>query len=167
VLPLSLHTRSLSPFGIKNQKLRVSRWNGSSQVRCWGTWSEQKLRGVLLWLWALSQTLYSCLCRWSGLGLLSRLVGGCDSKAGAVAVAWPSGSISKAMEVVATRAAISITWAWRVSVIGGSVKATNEGTVSVVPGPVTRGATVSEADTSEVVVKAVVWVGVGWPVNSL
>jgi hypothetical protein len=44
--------------------------------------------------------------------------------------------------------------------MGGSVKETDEGTVSVVPIPVTRGATVSEADIS-VVVRAVVWEGVG------
>jgi hypothetical protein len=44
--------------------------------------------------------------------------------------------------------------------MGGSVEATDEGTVSVVPVPVTRGATVSDADISEEV-RIVVWEGVG------
>jgi hypothetical protein len=43
--------------------------------------------------------------------------------------------------------------------MGGSVEATNEGTVSVVPVLVTRGATVSKADIPEVVT-TVVWEGV-------
>jgi hypothetical protein len=44
--------------------------------------------------------------------------------------------------------------------MGGSVEATDEGTVSVVPVPITGGATVSEADIPEVVT-TVVWEGVG------
>jgi hypothetical protein len=44
--------------------------------------------------------------------------------------------------------------------MGGSVEATNEDTVSVVPVPVTRGATVFEADIPEVVT-TVVYEGVG------
>jgi hypothetical protein len=44
--------------------------------------------------------------------------------------------------------------------VGGSVEATDEGTVSVVPVPVTGGATVSEADIPKVV-RTVVWEGVG------
>jgi hypothetical protein len=44
--------------------------------------------------------------------------------------------------------------------MGGSVEATDEGTVSVVPVPITGGATVSEADILEVVT-TVVWEGVG------
>jgi hypothetical protein len=44
--------------------------------------------------------------------------------------------------------------------MGGSVEATNKGTVSVVLVPVTGGATVSKADISEVVT-TVVWEGVG------
>jgi hypothetical protein len=44
--------------------------------------------------------------------------------------------------------------------VGGSVEATDEGIVSVVPVPVTGGATVSEADIPEVVT-TVVWEGVG------
>jgi hypothetical protein len=54
-------------------------------------------------------------------------------------------------EVVATRAAVSVTWAWRVPTVGGSVEATDEGTVSIVPVPITKGVTVSEADISIVV----------------
>jgi hypothetical protein len=44
--------------------------------------------------------------------------------------------------------------------MGGSVEATDEGTVSVVLVPITRGATVSEADIPKVVT-TVVWEGVG------
>jgi hypothetical protein len=44
--------------------------------------------------------------------------------------------------------------------MGGLVEATNEGSVSVVPVPVTKGATISEADIS-VVARTVVWEGVG------
>jgi hypothetical protein len=44
--------------------------------------------------------------------------------------------------------------------VGGSVEATDEGTVSVVPILVTKGATVSETDIF-VVVRTVVWEGVG------
>jgi hypothetical protein len=44
--------------------------------------------------------------------------------------------------------------------MGGSVEATDEGTISVVPVPVTRGAIVSDADIFEEV-RIVVWEGVG------
>jgi hypothetical protein len=44
--------------------------------------------------------------------------------------------------------------------MGGSVEATDEGTVSVVPVHITKGATVSETNIS-VVVRIVVWEGVG------
>jgi hypothetical protein len=54
-------------------------------------------------------------------------------------------------DVVATIAAVSVTWAWRAPTVGGSVEATDKGTVSVVPVPDTRGATVSKADILEVV----------------
>jgi hypothetical protein len=50
--------------------------------------------------------------------------------------------------------------------VGGSVDATEDGRVSVVAAPVTRNATVSEADMSEVVTK-VEYDGVGCPVSSL
>jgi hypothetical protein len=39
--------------------------------------------------------------------------------------------------------------------MGGSIEATDDGTVSVVPVPVTGGATVSEADIPEVVITVV------------
>jgi hypothetical protein len=44
--------------------------------------------------------------------------------------------------------------------VGGSVEATDEGTISIVLVLVTKGATVSEVDIS-VVVRTVVWEGVG------
>jgi hypothetical protein len=44
--------------------------------------------------------------------------------------------------------------------MGGSIEATDEGTVSIVSVPVTRGATISEADIPKVVT-TVVWEGVG------
>jgi hypothetical protein len=44
--------------------------------------------------------------------------------------------------------------------MGGSVEATDDGTVSVVPVPVTRGATVSEADNPKEVT-TVVCEGIG------
>jgi hypothetical protein len=80
-----------------------------------------------------------------------------------------SGSVNagaRTDDVVATSAVVSVTWAWRAPTVGGLVEATDEGTVSVVPVPVTGGATVSEADIPKVV-RTVVWEGVGWSVNSL
>jgi hypothetical protein len=44
--------------------------------------------------------------------------------------------------------------------MGGSVEATDKGTVSGVPVPVTGGTTVSDADISEEV-RTMVWEGVG------
>jgi hypothetical protein len=44
--------------------------------------------------------------------------------------------------------------------VGGSIEATDKGTISVVLVPVTGGATISEVDIPEVVT-TVVWEGVG------
>jgi hypothetical protein len=67
------------------------------------------------------------------------------------------------------RASISIIGACKVLVYCGSVEVTDEGIVSVVLVSVlmTRATTASEVDTSEVVVIAIVYVGVSWPVSSL
>jgi hypothetical protein len=72
---------------------------------------------------------------------------------------YNSGAIAD--EVVATRVAVSVTWAWRVPIVGGSVEAIDKGTVSVVPVLVTKGATVSKTNIF-VVVRTVVSEGVGW-----
>jgi hypothetical protein len=69
-------------------------------------------------------------------------------------------------DVVAIRATVSVTWAWRAPTVGGSVEVTDENTISIVLVPITGGATVSEADIPEVVT-TVVWEGVGLSVNSL
>jgi hypothetical protein len=73
-------------------------------------------------------------------------------------VVWVVSAASKVVwsYVVATRVSVSIAGAGRVPVWGGSVEATDDGIVSVVPVPVTSATAVSRADTSKVVVRAVV-----------
>jgi hypothetical protein len=143
-LPLNLHSLPLWHQTPK-RKLRIWQGNRSCRIGCRGAWSVTN--------YEVSSS-DSELSGWPS-----------EDRHGSEAV-WVYRAGAGTESVVATIGAVTVAWAWKTPRVGGSVDATDKGTVSVVAAPDTGRTAFSEVEIPEVVTK-VVYEGVGCPVSLL